>query len=365
MKRFNSLKSRITLAIIAALLLNIIFIGALSYSRINDSFNDFIVTGEAEGFGMGMGMGRNQNDERRIARYEELVGNFEESIGSSLLIATLAGFILSLIIGVFISDRIASPLNDLKNKIKSLSKNSHEKIETSYSTKEIQELSTEFNGLVDELKRIEGLREDMVSDVAHELKTPLTKILGQIEGCIDGVYECDEKQLKKIINNVYHLEKLINTLQKIVEIRSLAGDLEIEEIDLRDLVDNILSGVDSKDLKIENLVPIDTKINADISKLVEIIENLVTNAIRYTEKGSVKIKFDNNKLSIIDTGIGIAEDDIPYIFERFYRTDKSRSIETGGFGLGLAIVKELVEAQGWEIEVESKVGEGSMFIVRF
>ena len=227
---------------------------------------------------------------------------------------------------------------------------------------EIKELIKEFNKLTSELERIEKLRADLVSDVAHELKTPLTKVRGQVEGIIDGVYKSSESHLNKILSNLDQLEYLVEKLQELTEIQAGKIKLVKKNIQLSELVENVISGYTGKDIEFAVDIPEKLKLRADKNRLTEVLDNLVNNAYKFTETGTISITAEEDRIIVKDTGRGIPKKDLPYIFERFYRVDKSRSKDTGGLGLGLAIVKELVEVHGWEIKVRSSK-KGTTFTV--
>lgn len=356
----NSIKGKITLGIIITLLISIFLIGGISTILINNGFDTFIQTQNNEGFGYG---GRNQSDERRLERYQEITTEFKSSIIISIIISSSVGFIISVGVGFYLSNRISGPLSKLKDRLKELRENDFRHIKIDTDTKEILELAEEYNKVIDELTRIENLREDLVSDVTHELKTPLTKILGKIEGVIDGVYDFNIDHMKKIRDNANQLKALIESLEKVIQIRSEKYSLYKTTINLFEFIDSIIAGLGNGKVEIKNKIPKSVFIEADKLKLREILDNLLSNALRHTQSGDISFcyEIDKNILIIEDTGSGIAEKDIPYVFERFYRADRSRSKETGGFGLGLAITQELVEAHGWEIEVTSKLGKGTSF----
>lgn len=359
----NSIRKKITIGILLTLVSSILIVGLLSSHLLNNSFEGFLQTQEAEGFGYGRG--RNQSDEKRLERYQTITSEFQNNIVLSLIVSSFFGFIISIGVGLYISNRISNPLKVLQQKLVDMRQNRYKKLDIETDTVEIIKLAEAYNKLIDELARIESLREDLVSDVAHELKTPLTKVIGQLEGCADGLYECDKSHLTKILENAYQIGALIDSLQRVVEIKAKKYELTLDKVKLSDFVESIISGLSKDSIKILNRVRNDVIIKADKDKLREIFDNLLSNAIRHTEKGEVTIDYDStsSSIKICDTGEGIEKKDLPYIFERFYRGDKSRSKETGGFGLGLAIVSELVEAHGWSISVTSKIKRGTCFSI--
>lgn len=227
---------------------------------------------------------------------------------------------------------------------------------------------------ISKIKEYEKIKKDLVANVSHELKTPLTAINGFAETALDTTKEKETKKyLEIIINNSKRLINIINDLLLLSNIENKDKNLEYEKVDLIKLLNNIQKlfekRLKEKNLKLVlNLDKNNNEINADLYMLEQLFINLIDNAIKYTERGEIKIntyKKDENKLiiEISDTGIGIPQEHIPKIFERFYVVDKSRSRETGGTGLGLSIVKHIVNLHNGEILVDSQVAIGTRFII--
>jgi two-component system, OmpR family, phosphate regulon sensor histidine kinase PhoR len=229
---------------------------------------------------------------------------------------------------------------------------------------------------ITELKKLEQVRKDFVANVSHELKTPITSLKGFAETLLDGAGENEEfrnKFLTIILNESDRLQALIQDLLDLS--KSEQGfHLDIQPVNLKSLVQEtieiLLPKAEKKNINLSLSVTGSPMMDGDPPRLKQIIINLVSNSLTYTPaNGSVKVnveeKNEHVKLTIKDTGIGIKESEIPRIFERFYRVDKARSRNSGGTGLGLAIVKHLVEAHHGTINVQSKLGEGSEFIILF
>lgn len=220
------------------------------------------------------------------------------------------------------------------------------------------------------IKRLENIRKDFVANVSHELKTPITAIKGYAETLLEGAIEEDENARKFIAiikNQADRLSSLIDDLLTLSRIESGEIKLDRELVSLNDLVNSVFQILNDqaqkRGISLEAELQGKISIYADRNKLTQILLNLIDNGIKFTEKGSVKIKFNRNSegfvLSIVDTGIGIPKEHLPRIGERFYRVDKARSRQLGGTGLGLAIVKNLVIAHGWNLKIESEVGVGT------
>lgn len=223
---------------------------------------------------------------------------------------------------------------------------------------------------ITKLKKLEKIRRDFVANVSHELKTPITAIKGYAESLLDGAIDDREnarKFLEIIKNQTDRLSTLIEDLLTLSRIESGEIKIEKEKIAIDDLVFSVFQifreKAQKKNIQLEQEVSKNFQINADRNKLMQILINLIDNAIKFTETGYVKVKLykKNGKLilSIEDTGIGIPKEHIHRLGERFYRIDKSRSRQLGGTGLGLAIVKHLIMAHGWDLKIESEVGRGT------
>jgi len=228
---------------------------------------------------------------------------------------------------------------------------------------------------ITEFKKVETMRKDFVANVSHELKTPITSIKGFAETLLDGAAEEPEVRtqfLNIIFEESKRIEHLIEDLLVLSKLEKDESLINVEHIEVDYMLDDILPVVEQQALQknIDMKVEMDQNVTleADEEKIKQILFNLVTNAISYTpEKGSVSIKIKEEEHDVCfivqDTGIGISEQDLPRIFERFYRVDKDRSRETGGTGLGLAIVKHIVEAHQGKIDVDSELGKGTTFKV--
>jgi two-component system OmpR family sensor kinase/two-component system sensor histidine kinase BaeS len=237
------------------------------------------------------------------------------------------------------------------------------------------DLFKRFNKMVGELERAEQQRRNLTADIAHELRTPLHIIQGNLEGVIDGVYQATPEHINNTLDETKLLARLVNDLQ----ILSLAetGQLPLHPTRflLADLIADLTSSFSSpaaaQGIQLTfDLADPSLEINADYDRLNQILSNLVANALRHTPRGgkifvgaeSVSSGERGVRIQVKDTGTGISSDDLPFIFDRFWRGDKSRSDRTNS-GLGLAISKQLVLAHGGTIDVESEIGKGTTFII--
>jgi two-component system OmpR family sensor kinase/two-component system sensor histidine kinase BaeS len=236
---------------------------------------------------------------------------------------------------------------------------------------ELGELATSFNLMTEELARADNLRRNMTADVAHELRTPLSVIRGKIEGVLDGVYPATPEHLKPILEETKLLAHLVEDLRLLAMAEAGQLSLEKKPLDvgdlLRDAQVNFGPQADDRGVTLALDLPADLlQVTADRRRIAQVLGNLLTNALRHTPQGgcvtlSATATSGAVQLSVADTGAGIPPEDLPYIFERFWRGEKSRSRVGGGSGLGLAIAKQLVEMHGSSITVESAPGVGSTF----
>jgi two-component system phosphate regulon sensor histidine kinase PhoR len=229
---------------------------------------------------------------------------------------------------------------------------------------------------ITELKKLEQVRKDFVANVSHELKTPITSIKGFTETLLDGAMENKETLeafLSIILKESNRLQTLILDLLELSKIEQHGFKLNIQKLDLLHLLNEVIEilkcKAKEKNIKLEiTCSRAHVKIEGDLDRLKQVFINLINNAIAYTPKdGEVKVilqeQEDNVRVYVKDTGVGIEKEEIPRIFERFYRVDRARSRNSGGTGLGLAIVKHLVEAHHGNIIVNSAIGKGSEFII--
>ncbi|SIS51568.1 two-component system histidine kinase PnpS [Salimicrobium flavidum] len=230
---------------------------------------------------------------------------------------------------------------------------------------------------ITELKRLEQMRKDFVANVSHELRTPITSIKGFSETLLDGAIddrEMAQEFLGIILKESSRLETLIQDLLELTKLEREDFQLTMHDLNMTELLQETMTLVqdqaDKKNLKLTGDIDPDVIYRGDATRIRQVLLNIISNAITYTpEEGQVDIKLrdqgDRLTLDVSDNGIGIPEEEITRIFERFYRVDRARSRNSGGTGLGLAIVKHIMEAHGGEIHVTSEPGEGSVMSLIF
>jgi two-component system sensor histidine kinase BaeS len=293
------------------------------------------------------------------------------TIGRFFLWSGLLAIGIALLLTFILSRRILAPVKALTGAARQFGKGdfSHR---VNYKDKgELGELASSFNSMADDLERNERLRRNMVADVAHELRTPLSNLKGYLEAISDGVVKPDEATIKSLNEEASSLSRLVEDLQELS--LSDAGKLKMivqpEDISrlIKETVNVLQTKATAKSLTISADLPATLPlVNIDLHRIKQVLNNLLDNAVAHTGKeGRITVtareQDDKVYISVADTGEGIPAEDLPMIFERFYRVDKSRARATGGSGLGLTIAKRLVETHGGTIEVKSKPGQGSTF----
>lgn len=295
----------------------------------------------------------------------DIVNKIILGIGVLLILA-------STIMGFIISRSITIPINKLMTKAKYISKGEYDKkIEINTDILEINDLINSINNLSQSIKEQENIRKRLTGDISHELKTPLTNIQSHLEAMIDGIWEPTEERLLSVKEEAERLSSLVSDMQKLNKYDESSIKLKKDNVNISDIICFVIfqfsNLAKSKNIKIEYEKK-NINLYCDKDKITQALVNILSNAIRYSNEGStifIEEKLKDNKviISIEDQGIGISEEDLKYVFERFYRADKSRTRATGGTGIGLTIVKSIVSSHGGEVKLESKLGEGSKFTI--
>ncbi|WP_284749723.1 sensor histidine kinase [Amycolatopsis sp. RTGN1] len=233
---------------------------------------------------------------------------------------------------------------------------------------EIARLGTAFNAMSASRERLEETRKAMVSDIAHELRTPLSNIRGWLEATQDGISRLDDELVDSLLEEAVHLQHIVDDLQDLALADAGALRLHPEPVDAAALLAQVVAAFRPADLLLTvSAGPL--SLTADPVRLRQAVGNLVSNAVRHTPAGgSVEVRGrrdgDDVVIEVADTGAGIAPEDLPHVFDRFWRADKARTRGTGGSGLGLAIVRKLAEAHGGTATAVSVPGQGSTFTLR-
>ena len=294
-----------------------------------------------------------------------------DRIGRFLLWGCLIAVGVAVAITFFLSRRILAPVKDLTLAARRLGQGDLSQRVQLKDKGEVQELAQAFNSMASDLGHAEQLRRNLVADVAHELRTPLSNIRGYLEAIRDRIIKPDAATIRSLNEEAMLLSRLVDDLQELS--LAEAGELKLfyQAEDIAKLIKQAVtpwqSSVAAKEMSLSLDLPDKLPpVNIDWQRISQVLHNLLENAVAHTGKGgtinvTATKQGDWVEVSVSDTGEGIPVEDLSNIFERFYRVDKSRTRATGGSGLGLTIAKRLVEAHGGNIEAQSEPGRGSRF----
>ena len=300
----------------------------------------------------------------------EMKGNFTQAVLYAITISLAIG----LVIAIILSTNISKPIISIDESTVAIKEGNYDVIVEDSDIQEIESLRDNINYLSNNLKKQESIRKQYAQDISHELRTPLTNLKLYIEAMKDGVVDADPATLDILSNEIIRLEGLVVGLKNTFDENVSYAILSKSNVNITELIENIASTFLAKarlnNITIETHLDKDVIFSTDRDKLTQIIQNLVSNAIKAIGKdGTIDIHLrETDKeiiINVIDTGIGIEEDNIQRIFERFYRVEDARNTKENGVGLGLAITKNFVEALSGKIKVKSKLGEGSDFAIIF
>lgn len=363
-----SITYRITGLMFLLIAITVFLLLYLANQQMSSLFKDYVINIYETFNGHGMMMGP-----MFMGGAEE---EFMRSVHNSLIWVGTGIMLVGLAASYALARSITVPLRKLYAAVREVERGKYEQQVEVNSNDEVELLAKAFNHMAKALDTNNLQRKQLLADIAHELRTPLAVIQGNLEGMLDGVIEKDNEQISSLYEETVHLNRLIKDLRDLS--LAEAGQLSLEKApaEVNQLVFRAVNmikplaeekeidvGCDLQDLPV---------IEVDASRMSQVVYNLLTNAVRYTpENGKINVrtwadtqdKVDTIHIAVCDNGPGIAPNDLPHIFDHFYRADKSRTRSSGGSGIGLAIVKQLVETHGGTVRVESEVGSGSCFYV--
>lgn len=279
--------------------------------------------------------------------------------------------VLAIALGALMSRSFTEPLNQLAVAAKHFAARDWSQRVPVRGAQEIVEVATAFNQMADELQRQETLRRDLMADIAHELRTPLTVMQGNLRAMLDDMYPLDRAEIATLYDETRLLARLVDDLRELALADAGKLPLKLQAVNPNDILKtaaaNFAIPADAQNVRFETLGIVNLPtVRADADRVAQVLRNLLANALQHTPSGGMitlgaapQEKFLG--IFVRDTGAGIAPQDLSRVFDRFYRTDKSRTRATGGTGLGLAIAQAWVEAMGGKIGVESQEGQGSTF----
>ena len=297
---------------------------------------------------------------------------FLNSLNIILAVVGIISIVFAAIAGIILAGKISVPVKAATRAAKDIARgNYNNRINTDICTMELSELGNAVNHMAESLDNQEMLRRRLTSDVAHELRTPVANVSSNIEAIIEGALEPTNERLSSCYNELERITGIITELEKLRQIEGENMILHIGHVDIYELAKEVKlifeNEMSKKNIRCD-IIGEHIDVCVDKDKMSQVINNLISNAVKYTDNyGNIQITViqenENVVITVKDNGCGIDDNDIPYIFERFYRTDKSRNRSTGGAGIGLTITRAIVQLHGGTIHVESKKGVGSLFKV--
>ncbi len=318
-----------------------------------------------------------ENSEENLAArkiFERFSTNPGRIIFQGLSRFFMAIAIISIFVGILSARGLTAPLNKLANAAKAIEDQDLSQRVDLKGSREIREVARAFNDMAAGLEKSEELRTNLLNDVAHELRTPLSVIQGNLRAILDDVYEMDKAEIARLYDQTRHLSRLVDDLRELALAEADQLQLNITSITvvpwIKESVTAFRPVAEEKSVRVRlEILGEHTQIEGDQARLTQSLHNLLINALQHSPAESqitIQIEQDMGSfiLRVIDQGEGIDAEHIPNVFDRFYRTDPNRSRETGGTGLGLAITRAIVAAHGGKISVQSAgIGEGSKFTI--
>ncbi len=322
-----------------------------------------------------------------------LLDSFRQSILTAVTVAAIGAIIAGLITSYFLSKEILRPLDEIATSSERIARGHYNERVAVPPSDELALVAENFNQMAESLERVEEQRIALIGNVSHELRTPLTGLNGYLEGLMDGVFPANEETFALMDHEIRRLRRLVNDLQSLSRVESGQISLHLADFELRPEIERVVAQLrpqaeaqhltivcDTSTLRPRSVEPRSREpssgepssvdvitVHADVDRVAQVLTNLLGNAIRYTPDGgtiTVTLQAVQNmaRVDVVDTGMGIPAEALPYIFERFYRVDASRTRQSGGSGIGLTISRILVWALGGELTAVSEgTGKGSTF----
>ncbi|OBZ33568.1 cell wall metabolism sensor histidine kinase WalK [Megasphaera sp. DISK 18] len=374
MKRSDSIVIRLTALVFILLLLTIAILLILVNNQMNNHFSQYLTNmshmmGNAQN-GMGMGMSGMHGSMHGPAE-----STYISAVHQSLLWVGIGMIIVSVIVSYFVVREIMRPLSTLTGAVQKIRTGSYGQTVSVERHDEVGVLTESFNEMSEELARNDKMRRQLFANIAHELRTPLAILQGNLEGMIDDIIPTDKKILLSMADETVRMGRLIQDLRdlSLAEIDELT--LHKEPADINTMLERAVSMLqplcEEKSLTVrQNLSRDLPSLVIDVDRINQVIYNLLNNAIRYIDKGctitvsTMKVAVEGKpyvQVQVADTGKGIAPEDLNHIFQYFYRSEQSRNRKSGGSGIGLALAQQFIRSHGGNIWADSTVGKGTTF----
>ncbi|MFC1996759.1 sensor histidine kinase [Chloroflexota bacterium] len=311
--------------------------------------------------------------ERREARGDSFLPG--RLVLNNLTPTLIGATIISIIAGILLSRSVSAPLSKLADAAHSIGQRDLTQRVEVRGTQEIREVARAFNEMAGDLQLAEMLRQNLLADVAHELRTPITVVQGNLQAILDDVYELDKAEIAQLYDQTRQLTHLVDDLRELAQAEARQLPMEMIPVEFGVLVAEVAASyeplAENQGIELRTQTPEDLPpIQGDPTRLIQCLQNLLNNAFRHTPAGgSVDLRIQEQAgyvhLSISDNGAGISPEHLPHVFDRFYRVDPARTRQTGGTGLGLAITRAIITNHSGEITAQSEgEGQGSRFTVK-
>jgi histidine kinase len=297
---------------------------------------------------------------------------YRYAVSRSLTVAAIGAILAGILTSLFLAREILRPLNQIARSSQRIASGRYSERVAVPSSTELSTLATNFNEMAEALEQVELQRVALISNVMHELRTPLTGLSGYLEGLMDGLFTNDRETFAQMDQEVRRLRRLVDDLQALSKVEAGQISLHIDDFDLIPVVERVMAQLQPQataqclELRSEQVQP-EIYVCADPDRTAQVLLNLIGNAIRYTpEGGCIQVQIEGAgrmaRVMVVDDGLGIPAEALPYIFERFYRVDRSRARSSGGSGIGLTISRHLAWAMGGDLTAASDgPGQGSTF----
>lgn len=296
---------------------------------------------------------------------EVIHGLFTQTLLRSLILAGLIAGSVGLLLSVFLFRRVVDPVRQMEAMAARIAAGDYGARVRAHSEDELGALADSLNRMAESLAALERLRKDLVANVAHELRTPLTNLRGYLEAIREGVAPASKETIGSLHDDAMRLVRLVDALHALTLLDARLPRLQMEDVDLQALLDRLVDRYRAqfvaRGIEVEKQFTATAPVRADRDLVSQAAQNLLDNALKYTPGGghvAVGTSAANGvvRIAVSNTGDGIAREDLPFIFERFFRAEKSRSRESGGAGIGLAIVKEVAGVHGGQVGADSADG---------
>ena len=287
----------------------------------------------------------------------------------AMIAAGLLAIVLALLLGYLFARTLVNPINRISKAARAFGEGDLSARTGLYGDDEIAQLGMNFDDMAEAVEKDRELERRLTTDVAHELRTPLMAIQSTVEAMIDGVFEPDTERLETVNSEVQRLSRLVDAILKLSRLESRSDPLDCRVINVGDLIEGLIATheafVHDSGLQLIYIAEDDVYIYGDADLIRQATANLISNAVRYTDEGSITVSVNKGEtmayIAVADTGIGLTNEEAKMVFSRFWRADAGRTREKGGLGIGLSVVKEIVDQHGGWVRVEGKPNEGATF----